>query len=120
MTKTSHEGDHIMAPQATFIPNYEEEYLLAQAIEQYHAECAAQIAADLAPRYYAHYKDVPVDAMLVGIWALLTTPETDGALTVNATDPALILHGRKDLADAQRAADAARGGHAAIVCGYGR
>lgn len=34
-------------------------------------------------------------------------------------DPALVLLGRVDIADAQRAADQAAGGFAALVCGYG-
>jgi hypothetical protein len=106
-----------MAPQAQelSIPDYETEYMLATAIEEYHAQYAAELAGDLAPIFYATYKGLPVQAMLVGSWAVLTTTETS-ALTVSAGDPALVLAGRKDLADAQRQNDAAQGGFAAIVC----
>ncbi len=37
-----------MAPQAGFIPNYEEEYMLAEAIEEYYQELDAALA-----KYYA-------------------------------------------------------------------
>ena len=42
------------------------------------------------------------------------------ATLVSYRDPSLTLLGRVDLADAQRAADDAAGGLAALVCGYGK
>jgi hypothetical protein len=42
------------------------------------------------------------------------------ARLVSYKDPELTLLGRCDLADAQRAADEAAGGLAALVCGYGK
>jgi hypothetical protein len=42
------------------------------------------------------------------------------ATLVSYRDPELTLLGRCDLADAQREADEAAGGLAALVCGYGK
>ena len=42
------------------------------------------------------------------------------ATLVSYKDPELVLLGRCDLADAQRAAEEAAGGLAALVCGYGK
>ena len=42
------------------------------------------------------------------------------ATLVSYTDANLVLLGRVDLADAQRATDDAAGGLAALVCGYGK
>lgn len=73
----------------------EEDYQLAQAIEEYHELLAReQYEAALADakKFYAH---------------------TDATGTT-------VLCGNKGLADAQRAEDERRGGFAALVCGYGK
>ena len=112
-----------MAPQAQHIPNYEDEYNLAVAVEEYYAgrfETPAHKAVTRRTIYYAHLGDTEGTAeQLAGGYLFRADGQRQGRL-VAAKDPELVLHGRKDLADAQRVADQARGGHAAIVCGYGR
>ena len=60
----------------------------------------------------------PVRHRYPGGWGLHVPPRHDtGPRRVSATDPALVLLGRCDLADAARAADEAAGGLAARICG---
>jgi hypothetical protein len=70
---------------------------------------------------YAYLGDVYGTAELLNCSGYLF--RKDGArkaILVSYTDPELVLLGRVDLADAQRAADDAAGGLAALVCGYGK
>jgi hypothetical protein len=71
--------------------------------------------------HYAYLGDVYGTAELLNGSGYLF--RKDGARTatlVSYKDPALVLLGRCDLANAQRAADNAAGGLAALVCGYGK
>jgi hypothetical protein len=65
----------------------------------------------------ATYGDLNGMAAWVAGGSMLRPETTQGTRRVSATDPALVLLGRCDLADAARAADAAPGGLAARVCG---
>ena len=70
--------------------------------------------------YYAHYHTTEGTAELVcGTGYLFRRTGEHKARLVHYTDPALTLLGRCDLAEAQRTQDQARGGFAAMVCGYG-
>ena len=69
--------------------------------------------------YYATYKTTEGTAELLnGSGYLFRATGERQARLVSYKDPELLLAGRKDLADAQRQADQARGGFAALVCGY--
>ena len=71
-------------------------------------------------RHYAYLADVYGTAELLnGSGYLFRTDGERKATLVSYTDANLVLLGRVDLADAQRAA-AAAGGLAALVCGYGK
>ena len=70
-----------------------------------------------APRYYALYHDQCGIATRVPGGYTFRPEATQGTRVVSATDPALVLLGRCDLADASRAADEAAGGLAARICG---
>ena len=71
--------------------------------------------------HYAYYGDREGTAELVnGTSYLFREAGQRKATLVSYKDPALVLLGRCDLADAQRAADEAAGGLAALVCGYGK
>ena len=84
------------------------------------AQARARRAASTPVQHYAHYHDVEGIATLVqGGYQFQGEGSADTWL-VSYKDSDLVLLGRKDLADAQRQADEAAGGLAAIVCGYGR
>jgi hypothetical protein len=71
--------------------------------------------------HYAYYGDLYGTAELVnGSGYLFRKDGERKATLVSYKDPALVLLGRCDLADAQRATDNAAGGLAALVCGYGK
>jgi hypothetical protein len=71
--------------------------------------------------HYAYYGDLYGTAELLnGTGYLFRQDGERKATLVNYKDPALVLLGRCDLADAQRAAENAAGGLAALVCGYGK
>ena len=71
--------------------------------------------------HYATYGDVHGTAELLNGSGYLFRAEGERkAALVSYKDPELVLLGRCDLADAQRAADDAAGGLAALVCGYGK
>ena len=72
-----------------------------------------------AIRHYAYYGELSGIASLVSGGYVFRGE--DGTRRLAAyNDPQLTLLGRCDLADAQRAADEAAGGLAALVCGYGK
>ena len=72
-------------------------------------------------RHYAVYGDLEGTAdLLNGSGYLFRSDGERRATLVAYNDPALILLGRCDLADAQRQADEDAGGLAALVCGYGK
>ncbi len=64
-------------------------------------------------RYYATYGDLSGIATRVAEGYAFRPETTQGTRLISATDPALVLLGRCDLADAARAADEAAGGLAA-------
>ena len=67
--------------------------------------------------YYAHYGDMEGLAyQMAGGFVFQAEGATppEGCLTVSTTDPELVLHGRTDVADAQRQAD---GDRIANICG---
>jgi len=71
--------------------------------------------------HYAHYGALYGTAELLNGSGYLFRAEGERKATlVSYKDPELMLLGRCDLADAQRAADDAAGGLAALVCGYGK
>jgi hypothetical protein len=71
--------------------------------------------------HYAYYDDVYGTAELLnGSGYLFRAEGARKAILVSYKDPALVLLGRCDLADTQRATDDAAGGLAALVCGYGK
>ena len=67
-------------------------------------------------RYYATYGDLCGIATQAAGGYTFRPDTTQGLRLISATDPALVLLGRCDLADASRAADEAAGGLAARVC----
>lgn len=69
-------------------------------------------------RYYAIYGDLYGIASRVAGGYTFRPDATQATRLVSISDPALVLLGRCDLADASRAADEAAGGLAARVCGY--
>jgi hypothetical protein len=71
-----------------------------------------------ALRYYATYGNLSGIATRVAGGYAFRPDTTQGTRLVSATDPALVLLGRCDLADAARAADEAAGGLAARICGH--
>jgi hypothetical protein len=74
-----------------------------------------------AIRHYAYLGDVYGTAELLNGSGYLFRAEGERKATlVSYTDANLVLLGRVDLADAQRAADDAAGGLVALVCGYGK
>jgi hypothetical protein len=71
--------------------------------------------------HYAYYSGVYGTAeLLTGSGYLFQGEGERKAALVSYKDPELVLLGHCDLADAQRAADDAAGGLAALVCGYGK
>ena len=68
-------------------------------------------------RYYATYGDLCGIATRVAGGYTFRPDTTQRTRLVSTTDPALVLLGRCDLADASRAADEAAGGLAARICG---
>ena len=71
--------------------------------------------------HYAYLGDVYGTAELLnGSGYLFRQDGERKATLVSYKDPELTLLGRCDLADAQRAADNAAGGLAALVCSYGK
>jgi hypothetical protein len=71
--------------------------------------------------HYAYYDELYGTAELLnGSGYLFRKDGERKATLVSYKDPELTLLGRCDLADAQRAADNAAGGLAALVCGYGK
>jgi hypothetical protein len=71
--------------------------------------------------HYACYGELSGTAELLnGSGYLFRTDGERKAHLVSYKDPELLLLGRCDLADAQRADDDAAGGLAALVCGYGK
>jgi hypothetical protein len=71
--------------------------------------------------HYATYGDRYGTAELLNGSGYLFREEGQRKATlVSYKDPELTLLGRCDLANAQRAADDAAGGLAALVCGYGK
>jgi hypothetical protein len=69
--------------------------------------------------HYAYYGNVYGTAELLNGSGYLFRPQGERKATlVSYKDPALVLLGRCDLANAQRADDDAVGGLAALVCGY--
>ena len=70
-----------------------------------------------ALRYYATYGGLSGIATRVAGGYTFRPDTTQAPRRVSATDPALVLLGRCDLADASRAADEAAGGLAARICG---
>lgn len=73
----------------------------------------------LVIRHYAYYGDDYGIAEKTG-GGYLFRPEQGTPRLAAYNDPQLTLLGRCDLADAQRQADEAAGGLAALVCGYGK
>jgi hypothetical protein len=74
-----------------------------------------------AIRHYAYYYDVYGTAELLnGTGYLFRAKGARKATLVSYKDSELVLLGRCDIADAQRAADDAAGGLVALVCGYGK
>jgi len=71
-----------------------------------------------APRYYALYHDQCGIATRVAGGYTFRPDATQTTRLISATDPALVLLGWCDLADAARAADEAAGGLAARICGH--
>ena len=72
-------------------------------------------------RHYAYLGEVYGTAELLnGSGYLFRKDGERKATLVSYTDANLVLLGRVDLADAQRATDDAAGGLAALVCGYGK
>ena len=71
-----------------------------------------------ALRYYATYGDLSGIATRVAGGYTFRPDTTQRTRLVSTTDPALVLLGRCDLADAARAADEAAGGLAARICGH--
>ena len=71
-----------------------------------------------ALRFYATYGDLSGIATRVAGGYTFRPDTTQTTRLVSATDPALVLLGRCDLADAARAADEAAGGLAARICGH--
>jgi hypothetical protein len=70
---------------------------------------------------YAYYGELYGTAELLnGSGYLFRQDGKRKAALVSYKDSKLTLLGRCDLADAQRAADDAAGGLAALVCGYGK
>ena len=69
-----------------------------------------------ALRYYATYNDQCGVATRVAGGYTFRPDTTPGTRLVSPADPALVLLGQCDLADASRAADEAAGGFAARVC----
>jgi len=71
--------------------------------------------------HYAYLGDVYGTAELLnGSGYLFRKDGERQAALVSYKDPELVLLGQVDLADAQREADEAAGGLAALVCGYGK
>jgi hypothetical protein len=70
-----------------------------------------------ALRYYATYGDLCGTATRVAGGYTFRPDTTQATRVVSISDPALVLLGRCDLADASRAADEAAGGLAARICG---
>jgi hypothetical protein len=71
--------------------------------------------------HYAYYGDTYGTAELLNGSGYLFRAEGERKATlVSYKDAELVLLGRCDLADAQRADDDAAGGLAAVVCGYGK
>ena len=71
--------------------------------------------------HYAHYGALYGTAELLNGSGYLFRAEGERKATlVSYKDPELMLLGRCDLADAQRAEDDAGGGLAGLVCGYGK
>ena len=71
--------------------------------------------------HYAYYGELYGTAELLnGSGYLFRADGQRKATLVSYKDPELTLLGRCDLAAAQRAADEAAGGLAALVCGYGK
>ncbi len=88
----------------------------------------AQACADFAADRRRHTPPAPVQHYAVLDGAEATAVQTAGGwrvqlegqtswVLVSTGNPNLVLLGRQDLADAQRAADECSGGLAAIVCG---
>jgi hypothetical protein len=74
-----------------------------------------------AVTHYAYLGDIYGTAELLNGSGYLFRAEGERKATlVSYKDPELVLLGRCDLAHAQRAADNAAGGLAALVCGYGK
>jgi hypothetical protein len=71
-----------------------------------------------ALRYYATYGDLCGIATRVAGGYTFRPDTTQTTRLISATDPALVLLGRCDLADAARAVDEAAGGLAARICGH--
>ena len=89
-----------------------------QAQYAYHAPARAAYQARRAQTYYAIYGEIEGTAELLnGTGYLFRAAGAPTALVVATGDPTLQLMGRCDLADAQRQADTAAGGLAAIACG---
>jgi hypothetical protein len=71
--------------------------------------------------HYAYYGELYGTAELLNGSGYLFRAEGERKATlVSYKDPDLVLLGRVDLADAQRADDDTAGGLAALVCGYGK
>jgi hypothetical protein len=71
--------------------------------------------------HYAYLGDVYGTAELLnGSGYLFRKDGERKATLVSYRDPELVLLGRCDLADVQRAVDEHAGGFAALVCGYGK
>lgn len=69
--------------------------------------------------HYAYYGDTYGTAELLnGTGYVFRADGARKAQLVSYTDPALVLLGRCDIADAKRAEEDAAGGLAALVCGY--
>ena len=69
-------------------------------------------------RYYATYGDLCGIATQAAGGYTFRPDTTQATRVVSISDPALVLLGRCDLADASRAADEAAGGLAARICGH--
>ena len=69
-------------------------------------------------RYDATYGDLCGIATQVAGGYTFRPDTTQATRVVSISDPALVLLGRCDLADASRAADEAAGGLAARICGH--
>ena len=70
--------------------------------------------------HHATYRGIACTARLLTGGYAISVEGYAGAKLVSYRDTELVLLGRCDLADAQRQADDAAGGLAAIVCGRGR